>query len=412
MLTQNYQKTKYACYLNYLGSASIFSFPPLLFLTFHEMYNISYTLLGTLVLTNFCTQLLIDLIFSFFSNRFNIEKSIRIMPILTSIGMFIYALIPTLFSNYAYIGLLAGTVIFSIAAGLGEVMVSPIVAAIPSKNPDRDMSILHSLYAGGVLMVVIISSAFLKMFGPENWMYLAIFWAILPLGNALLFALSPIPDIKSSYKKNKGNSHKLGLLLCALCIFLGSAAENTMTNWVSSYIEKVLGVDKVWGDILGMALFAVFLGLGRILYAKYGKNIFKVLVFGMSSAVVCYLVAGLSPNTTLAMIACILTGFCTSMLWPGTLILMEQKFPNIGVAAYAIMAAGGDFGASVAPQAMGIIVDTVSASDMAKTLGATLSMSPEQIGMKVGMLSTTLFPLLGIAVLVVMKRHFDKKSDI
>lgn len=43
--------------------SSIFSLPPLLFVTLREAYGISYTLLGTLVLTNFCTQLIVDLIF-------------------------------------------------------------------------------------------------------------------------------------------------------------------------------------------------------------------------------------------------------------------------------------------------------------------------------------------------------------
>ncbi len=412
MQTKNYRRTKYACYLSYLGSSPIFSLPPLLFVTFRQMYGISYTLLGTLVVANFCTQLLVDLIFSFFSKHFNIEKTARVMPILTSVGMFVYAMVPTFFPEYAYIGLLLGTVIFSVSAGLGEVLISPMIAAIPSENPERDMSFLHSLYAGGVLMVVFVSSFFLKLFGSENWMWLTIFWAFLPLVNSILFFISPIPDINSSHEKGTASSRGFGLFLCALCIFLGSAAENTMTNWVSSYVENVLCVDKIWGDILGMALFALFLGLGRILYAKYGKNIFRVLLGGMIGSVACYLVAGLSPNTMISMVACILTGFCTSMLWPGTLILMEEKFPCIGVAAYAMMAAGGDFGASVAPQLLGIVVDTVAASSWAERLAPTLLVSPEQLGMKVGMLATTLFPILGIAVLFIMKRHFKKVETI
>ena len=70
----------------YLASASIFSLPPLLFATFREMYGISYTLLGTLVLINFCTQLGVDLVFSFFTKYFDIHKSLRCMPILTALG--------------------------------------------------------------------------------------------------------------------------------------------------------------------------------------------------------------------------------------------------------------------------------------------------------------------------------------
>ena len=77
------------------------------------------------------------------------------MPLLTSAGMMLYALIPTLVPQYAYLGFLAGTIVFSIASGLSEVLLSPLIAAIPSENPDRDMSRLHSLYAYGVVGVTV-----------------------------------------------------------------------------------------------------------------------------------------------------------------------------------------------------------------------------------------------------------------
>ncbi len=115
--------------------SSVFSLPPLLFVTFQDMYGISYTLLGTLVLINFCTQLSIDLIFSFFAKYFNIHKTVKIMPLLTSAGLFIYAVVPTLMPQYAYPGLVLGTVIFSVAAGLCEVLLSPLIAALPSEHP-------------------------------------------------------------------------------------------------------------------------------------------------------------------------------------------------------------------------------------------------------------------------------------
>lgn len=70
----------------------------------------------------------------------------------------------------------------------------------------------------------------------------------------------------------------------------------------------------------------------------------------MIGAALCYLAAGLSTNVILAFVACIFTGLFTSMLWPGTLILMEKKIPAPGIAAYALMAAGGDLGASIAPR--------------------------------------------------------------
>ncbi|MBR5152529.1 MAG: MFS transporter [Clostridia bacterium] len=409
----NYQRTKKSCYFAYLAMSSVFSLPPVLFMTFREMYGISYTLLGTLVLVNFCTQLAIDLIFTFFTRYFSVQKTVRVMPLLTALGLLIYALSPKLFPDHVYIGLLLGTVIFSVAAGLCEVLLSPVVAALPSENPERDMSMLHSLYAWGVVSVVLVSTLFLAIFGNHNWMYLTLFLAIFPLVACYLFCTSPIPpmDLGDKPEENHHSHRRWGLALCVGCIFLGSAAENVMTNWISGYMEKALHISKVYGDIFGMAAFAVFLGMGRTIYAKYGKHILKSLMLGMAGAVVCYVIAGISNLGFVALLACVLNGLATSMLWPGTLILMEEKIPHPGVAAYALMAAGGDFGASIAPQLMGIVVDKVSLSNWASQLGNRWMLTTDQIGMKTGMLVAALFPLVGVVLLIVMKNYFAKQKS-
>ncbi len=405
-----YRKTKLACYFTYLSMSSVFSLPPILFLTFREMYGISYTLLGSLVLTNFCTQLAVDLVFSFWGRYFNPHTALRITPLLTGAGLLLYALIPMVLPQYAYAGLLFGTVIFSVAAGLGEVLVSPTVAALPSDHPEKDMAALHALYGYGVVMVVGLSTLYLEIFGTQNWMYLALLWAVLPVIASMVLFNCSLPRMESSQTsggQQPSNKHT-GIVLCMLCIFFGSAAENSMTNWVSSYIEGALQLPKAVGDLLGLMLFAVLLALTRTWYAKYGRNIYRVLLVSMASAAGCYLVASLAPLPVISLVACVLTGICTSMLWPGTLILMEEKIPNAGVAAYALMAAGGDFGASVAPQLLGAIVDKVAGSDWAVPVSTMLRITPEQIGMKIGMLVTAVFPLLGIFVLLYMKKYFKK----
>ncbi|MBQ8356566.1 MAG: MFS transporter [Clostridia bacterium] len=409
MNTTRFKRTKFACYAAYFTMSSIFSLPPLLFVTLREMYGISYTLLGTLVLTNFCTQLTVDLIFTLFSKHFNVHKVVKIMPLITSLGLLIYAIFPMLFPHIAYVGLLIGTVIFSVAAGLSEVLLSPVIAAIPSEHPQRDMSLLHSLYAFGVFTVVIVSTVFFKVFGNASWPYLTMFFAALPVLAAVLFMVSPMPDMAPAENVASVEGTKkraIGLALCVACIFFGSCAENVMSNWISTYMENALHIDKALGDILGMAMFAILLGIARILYARYGKRICGVLLCGMLCAVACYLIVALSSNAVLALVACILTGFFTSMLWPGSLIMMEEKLPGVGVAAFALMAAGGDLGASVAPQLMGIVVDQVSASSFAPELGARLGLTVEQIGMKAGMLVSAIFPLIGSVLLLFIIRYF------
>ena len=412
MTTPNFKRTKLACYVSYFTMSSVFSLPPLLFVTLREMYGISYTLLGTLVLVNFCTQLAIDLAFTFFSRHFNVKFLVRVMPLLTSAGLFLYALSPTLFQGHVYAGLLTGTLIFSVASGLSEVMLSPMIAAIPSKNPGKDMSLLHSLYAFGVFTVVMLSAAYFALFSTENWRYLTMFFALLPTVAAVLFMLSPIPDmtpaeqgpqaVKRTWRRTEG------LGLCVACIFFGSCAENAMSNWISGFMETALQMDKALGDILGMAVFAILLGIARIAYAAYGKHIYRVLLIGMAGAAVCYLLIGFSDSVPVAFIACILTGLFTSMLWPGTLILMEENIHGAGIAAFALMASGGDLGASIAPQLLGLVTDQVSASHLATELGFRFGLTPDQVGMKVAMLTCAIFPLLGTIVLLFIRRHFKR----
>ena len=404
-----YKRTKYACYYTYLAMSSVFSLPPLLFATFRELYGISYTLLGTLVLINFCTQLSVDLIFSFFSKYFNIHKTIRAMPLLTAAGLCTYALIPMMFPAYAYIGLVAGTVLFSVSAGLAEVLVSPTVAALPSDTPDKDMSMLHSLYGYGLVGVVLISTICLELIGKEYWMYLTFFWAVLPVIASVVLMKSQLPDMNVEHSKTEKSGSKyrtVGLILCMMCIFLGACAENTMSNWISLYTEKVLHMPKIWGDILGMCLFAVLLAVTRTAYAKYGKNIFRVLCISMAGSVICYMLIAVSLNDIFSLTACVALGVFTSMLWPGTLILMEERVPMVGVAAYALMASGGDLGASVAPQTLGIIVDKISITQWAENLGSTMFLTAEEVGFKVGMLMAGVFPTLGLILLAYMKKYF------
>ena len=275
------------------------------------------------------------------------------------------------------------------------------------------MSMLHSLYAFGVFTVAVITTIFFALFGTDNWMYLTMFFAALPVIAAVLFMISPMPTMggaESSSSARSTGKRTLGIVLCVACIFFGSCAENAMSNWVSGFMENALHIDKAMGDILGMAMFAILLGMARIAYAKYGKNIFRILLGGMVGAAVCYLVAGFSTGVVAPFVACIFTGIFTSMLWPGTLIMMEENVPGAGVAAFALMAAGGDLGASIAPQLMGIVIDTVAASNQAVQISALTGLTTEQIGMKAGMLVTAMFPIIGIIVVLSCIRYFKKNK--
>jgi MFS family permease len=260
------------------------------------------------------------------------------------------------------------------------------------------MSKLHSIYAWGVVGMIIFATVFLRFIGQSFWQYLALIFALVPLAAAILYSRVEIPKMETPERVTGAIDmmKKPGVWLCVTLIFLGGASECTMAQWCSGFLEKGLGIEKIWGDVFGAALFALTLGLGRTLYAKYGKSISKVLLCCTCGAVVCYLTAALTENPIVGMLACGFTGLATSMLWPGSLIVASDRFPTAGVFIYAIMAAGGDLGASVGPQLVGLITDAAIEIPSLLSLADKLSLTPDQLGMKLGLLVGMLFPLVAI----------------
>ncbi len=403
---------KLACYATNITMAVVGNLPPVLFLTFRSMYGISYSFLGMLVLINFFTQLFIDLVFSFFSHKFNIPAVVRITPAIAVVGLLFFGAAPILFPQNVYLGLVLGTIIFSASSGLAEVLISPVIAAIPAKDPDREMSKLHSVYAWGAVFVIVTATLFVLFFGGENWQYLVTALAIIPLTASILFFKSQIPAMETPEKTSgalKFMKNKK-LWLCFFAIFLGGASELIMAQWSSGFLEKALGIPKLWGDIFGVAMFAVTLGTGRTLYAKIGKNISNALLWGGVGATACYLLAALSPIPIFGLLGCACTGFCVSMLWPGSLVVASEYFPTGGVFIYAMMAAGGDMGASVGPQLVGVVTDLVMSNSTLSQLAISFKLTSEQLGMKAGILLGAIFPLA--SVLVYYFIHKDRKKQL
>lgn len=407
----HYGRLKAACYTSNISMAVVGNLPPVLFLTFREMYGISYSLLGLLVLINFVTQLVVDLIFSFFSHRFNLSRVVKLTPVLTVIGLLVYILLPMLLAEHVYLCLVLGTLIFSASAGLVEVLISPVIAAIPAENPDREMSKLHSVYAWGVVGVISVATIYILCFGRENWQWLMLGMTAIPLASVILFYGAKIPSMETP-KQAAGVLKQLRnkvLWTSVLAIFLGGAAECTMAQWASGYLEMSMGIDKVWGDLFGVVAFALMLGLGRTLYAKKGKHIGSILVLGAIGATLCYLVAALTPFPVLGLLACGLTGLCVSMLWPGNLIAAAERIPAGGVLMYAMMAAGGDLGASVGPQLVGTLTDFAMENPVLLDMADSLRMTAEQFGMRMGILVGAIFPLLAIPLYLFIRKATDKR---
>ena len=195
-MEKNHKRIKNACYVTNICMSIVANISAILLLPFRAMYGISFSLLGLLVLINFVTQLSVDLIFSFFSHKFNIEKTVKFTPLLTMFGLLVYAAWPMVFPNAAYPGLVLGTIIFAAAGGLGEVLISPVIAALPAEDTEREISKLHSVYAWGVVLVIAISTVFLHFFGVESWQKLIFLLLLFPLLAVVLFFGTKLPKME------------------------------------------------------------------------------------------------------------------------------------------------------------------------------------------------------------------------
>ena len=352
-----FQHTIYASYLGYITQAIVNNLAPLLFVIFQDSMGISLEKITFLITLNFCIQMTVDLLSARFVDRVGYRRCAVAAHILSGLGLVGMAAFPVLFQN-AYGGLLAAAALYAVGGGLIEVLISPIVEACPTRNKAAAMSLLHSFYCWGTVAVALLSTGFLAVFGKGSWRALCLLWAVLPFGNALLFARVPIASLT---KEDEGMSirtlagRKMFWLFLLLMVAAG-ASEQAMSQWASAFAESGLGVSKAVGDLAGPCFFSALMGTARTLYAKHEEEL-PLLKAVAGSGMLCvgaYLLAVLAPWPALSLVGCGLCGFSVGVLWPGVFSLASAHFPRGGTALFALLALGGDVGCSCGPTVVGL----------------------------------------------------------
>lgn len=375
-MKNKYQKTIYACFTGYIVQAIINNFVPLLFLTLQSTYQISLSKITFLVTVNFGLQLIIDLLSIGFVDKIGYRASALLAHIFSAAGLILLTILPDLMSD-AYIGILISVMIYAIGGGLLEVLISPIVEACPTDNKEKAMSLLHSFYCWGHVSVVLLSTLFFTLFGIHNWKLLAIFWAIIPIINAISFTKVPIAplisDDETGLKLKDLVKTKVFWVLMLLMVCAG-ASEQAVSQWASTFAEKGLHVSKTVGDLAGPMLFAILMGTSRAIYGKYGHkiNLNRFMLFSGFTCVLSYLIISLSPYPVLGLIGCGLCGLSVGILWPGTFSIASATIRGGGTAMFAFLALAGDLGCSGGPTFVGLVSSAFSDNLKAGILGAII----------------------------------------
>lgn len=342
---KNYRKTLTACYLGFITQAIAANFAPLLFLKFHNMYQIPLGKIALISTVFYVTQLAVDIFCSFFVDRIGYRKCVIASELCAAFGLIGLAFLPDLLPS-PLAGIIIGVVLYAVGSGLIEVLGSPIVEACPFDHKEAAMSLLHSFYCWGSVGVILLSTAFFAVFGIDSWRWLACIWALIPLYNIYNFATCPI-----EHTVEEGNGMKPGKLLqtplfwmSVVLMVCAGASELSMAQWASAYTESALGLSKTTGDLAGPCMFAVTMGISRVIYGKKGDRL-DLMKFMMGSGCLClfcYILASLSDNPLLGLIGCIMCGFSVGIMWPGTISICSRHLPNGGTAMFAFLATAGD----------------------------------------------------------------------
>ncbi len=409
-----FKHTLYACYIGYITQAVVNNLAPLLFVIFQTQYALTFEQVGRLILINFGTQIIVDLISVKLVDKIGFRIPVVAAHILSAIGLIGLSLFPEIFPS-AYAGLVMAVIIYAAGGGLIEVVVSPLVDSLPGDEKASAMSLLHSFYCWGQTAVVLFSTLFLWAFGESLWHFLPIIWCVIPIFNTFLFLKAPIgPSVPEEELMPVRSLLQSKLFLIALLLMLcAGASELAMSQWSSLFAETGLHVPKVIGDLLGPCLFAVLMGLGRVIYGLKGQklNLPNVLMLSGFLCVACYFTTVFSPSPLLSLLACAVCGFSVALMWPGTLSMTAARFPAGGTAMFGVMAICGDIGASAGPWITGLVSDFAQSAPLITQLSESTGQSLTQLGLKSGLLVGILFPILLVIGTILFKLLRKEKEN-
>lgn len=357
-MERKYKRTLYASYIGYITQAIVNNLAPLLFVLFQQEYALSVAQIGLLVTFNFGVQILTDFLSASFVERIGYKPCIVAAHILSTVGLVGLSVLPDILPQ-PYIGLLIAIAVYAVGGGLLEVLVSPIVEALPTDGKSAHMSLLHSFYCWGHALVVILTTVFFQMAGKSAWRWLPILWAVVPAANTILFLVSPV--LQFSGEEGNAPAAKLGRMkifwLFVVLMICSGASEQAMGQWTSYFAETGLRVSKTMGDLLGPCMFAILMGLSRWFYGTKGEKIplEKFIVFSSFLCVASYLIAVLSPIPVISLIGCGLCGLSVGIMWPGVFSLAVKCCPQGGTAMFALLALAGDVGCASGPSLVGAV---------------------------------------------------------
>lgn len=374
----------YACYAAMMCLAMALNFLPVYLTTFSHTFGAGSVLtteqLGRIPAIMFLSFIIAILLTGPLADRYNARLISLFGLITTTLGLAAVAAAPS------YTLLLFAVALMGFGAGVLDMILSPLVAALQPDRRSAAMNWLHAFFCVGAVGAVLIASLALKW--NVSWRMVALVLMLAPLATLLAFVRLPLPPLIQEHVQRESIPTLIKqpyFIACLIAIFLGGATEMGLSQWLPTYAEQTLGYSKEFAG-LTLAGFSIGMALGRIGAAMLHERIPAIpLMLGCCAVtVVLFIVISVATNPALAIAAAIAAGFSGSCLWPTMLAITADAYPQGGASMFGLLTAFGNAGCSLIPWLVGII--------------------SEYSDLRMGLLAVTLCPAGMLVLLVGMSR--------
>jgi fucose permease len=255
---------------------------------------------------------------------------------------------------------LLGVAIFVLGMGAGilDMVLSPIVAALNPARRAAAMNWLHSFYCVGAVVTILTGTLALQ--AGLGWRASCLLLLLLPVGLMLAFAPLQFPEMSVAGGRLRLRTlvRQIWFWVALTAIMLGGATEAGMAQWLPAYAETALHY-PVWVGGTALLFFSVMMAAGRMVVgAAEGRwNPYTVMAWGSGLSVLLFLGGSFFSTPWLALTACIAAGFTGSCLWPTMLAVTADRYPDGGASMYGALGAAGNVGGICMPWFVGVIAD-------------------------------------------------------
>lgn len=349
------RRALYACYAAMMCLAMALNFLPVYLTTFSDVFAPSSGLtteqLGRIPAVMFLSFIVAILVTGPLADRAN-PRLIILFGLLTTLsGLGLVAFAPS------YLFLLVAVAVMGFGAGVLDMILSPIVAALQPERRSAAMNWLHSYFCIGAVGAVLIASVALKW--DISWRMVALGLIVAPLATLVLFMRLKLPPLIQAHTQREPMPKLFRqpyFIACMIAIFLGGATETGLSQWLPAFAEQGLGYPKEVGGF-ALAGFSVGMALGRIAAALLQERIAAIsLMLGCCAVtVVLFFVISFAGSPAIALTAAIAAGFSGSCLWPTMLAITADAYPQGGATMFSVLTASGNAGCSLIPWLVGII---------------------------------------------------------